>query len=92
MKETAFIIGLLDFNSKADKDTICEVAWNFQAHVRSCCIELLGFKHKINQFFQGFPLFSFSTMFLFCQKVSKPKRNFMCGGLRKPVTCWKFGM
>ena len=55
----------------------CEVAWDVQAHVRSYCFELLGFKHK-KTIFQGFPLFSSydpSIIFLSYQKCQSPKET-----------------
>ena len=55
------------------------MAWGFQAHVRKYAFELLGFTHKkisfleVSAFLASYEL---PTIFLSCQKVSRPKRNF----------------
>ena len=59
----------LMYPSYFEEYEISEVAWDFQAHV----------KHEKNKFFKVshfFASYELSTIFLSCQKVSRPKRNF----------------
>ena len=57
-----FFLSCYDCRNERDKlyilTHICEVAWDFQAHIGNYCFELMGFKHK-KSIFLGFPFFSF---------------------------------
>ena len=65
-------------------DLTCEVAWDFQAHIGNYCWA----SNIKNQFFKVLHFFEYelSIIFLSCQKVSTPKRNFMLYGVFVKIT------